>query len=65
MELSITFIEFALFVWAAIATTAAFKFKHDMHVAKVILMTMVTNEDARNKIVEAHQKLTKMMENTP
>jgi hypothetical protein len=36
-----------------------------MHVAKVILMTMVTNEDARNKIVEAHQKLTKMMENTP
>lgn len=64
MELNITFIEFALFVWAGVATAAAFKFKHDMHVAKVILMTIVTNEKARNDIVEAHQKLTKIMENT-
>ena len=65
MELNITFTEFMLFVWAAVATAMAFKHKHDAHVAKVILMTVITNEDARNQIVAAHEKIAKHMERKP
>lgn len=63
MELSnitITTTELILFVWAAIATGAMFKFKDEARVAKMMLMTFITNEDARTQIVEAHDRFTKL-----
>jgi hypothetical protein len=65
MELSnitITTTELILFVWAAIATGAMFKFKDEARVAKMMLMTFITNEDARTQVVEAHNRFTKFRE---
>jgi hypothetical protein len=62
MELNITTTEFILFIWAAIATGAAFKFKDEARVAKMMLMTFITNEDARTQVVEAHNRFIKFRE---
>lgn len=61
MELSITFTEAALFIWAIAATAAALKFKEEAHHTKIILHAFIHDENARRQILEAKDKFVKIM----
>lgn len=53
-----TFTELALFMWGVVATAYAFKFHHDMSMAKFFLKQIITDKDVRDKIVGAYQAHT-------
>ena len=59
MELNITLTELALFTWAIIATAAAFKFKEEVDVVKNVIIHLLENDSARDKLVEAHKNFVK------
>lgn len=61
MELSITFTEAALFIWAIAATAAALKFKEEAHHAKFILSAFIHDENARRQILAAKERFAKAM----
>jgi hypothetical protein len=54
-----TFTEFVLFAWAGLATGMAFKFHHEMTMAKFFVRKLITDETVRNDLVAAYQKLAK------
>jgi hypothetical protein len=54
-----TFIELALFIWGVVATAYAFKFHHEMNMAKFFVRKLVTDETVRNELVAAYQKFEK------
>jgi hypothetical protein len=54
-----TFTEFALFAWGIVATAYAFKFHHEMTMAKFFVRKLITDETVRNDLVAAYQKFEK------
>jgi hypothetical protein len=54
MEITLT--ELALFVWAAIATGFAYKFKEEKEQAGFILTKVLQDEDIRNDMVGKYTK---------
>jgi hypothetical protein len=54
IELSIA--EIALFVWAAVATAYAFKYKHEAYMTEVVLRKVIEDEKIRNELVAAYKK---------
>ena len=54
IELSIA--EIALFVWAAVATGYALKFKHEAHMAEFVLRKMIEDKKVRDELVEQWEK---------
>lgn len=54
-----TFTELALFMWGMVATAYAFKFHHDMSMAKFFLRKVITEETVRNELVESYKKFQK------
>lgn len=54
IELSIA--EIALFVWAAIATGYALKYKHEAHMAEFVLRKIMEDEKVRNQLVGEWEK---------
>lgn len=57
MEITIT--EMALFVWAAIATGAAFKYREDELKARLFLKLLIEDEKARNQMVHTYEEFKK------
>lgn len=60
MELNITFTELALLCWAILATAAAFKYMDEARIAKKMLIIFINDEDARNQILQAHERFVKV-----
>jgi hypothetical protein len=54
-----TFTELALFMWGTVATAYAFKFHHEMIMAKFFLHKVLTEEAVRNELVEACKNFQK------
>ncbi len=54
-----TLTEMVLFAWGVLATVYAFKFHHEVTMAKFFIRKMVTDEAVRNDLVAAYQKLAK------
>lgn len=57
MEISI--IEIVLFVWAAIATGAAFKYRDDELKARFFLKLLIEDEKARDQMVHTYEEFKK------
>lgn len=49
-------LEFALFLWASIATGFALKYQHDLAMAKFFLHKVITDETVRTELVESYKK---------
>ena len=54
IELSIA--EIALFVWAAIATGYALRYKHEAHMAELVLRKVIEDEKVRDELVAQWEK---------
>jgi hypothetical protein len=54
IELSIA--EIALFVWAAVATAYAFKYKHEAYMTEFVLRKVIEDEKVRNQLVGEYEK---------
>lgn len=59
MELSITFTELVLFAWAILATAAALKYKENDRMARVVILHILENDEARDKLIAAHEEFMK------
>jgi hypothetical protein len=59
MELNITLIELALFTWAAVATGFAMMYKENDRMARAVILHILDNKDARDKMVAAHEQFMK------
>ncbi len=57
--IEITFIEMALLAWAVGASAAAFKFRDDAQTSKRLLVLFVSNKDARDQLIEAHDRFVR------
>lgn len=57
--MEITYTEIALFTWAALATGFALKYRDDELKTRFFLKTLIENEDARNKMVQAFNDFKK------
>jgi len=51
-----SFAEIALFVWAAVATGYAFRYKHEAYMAEVVLRKVIEDEKVRNELVAQWEK---------
>ncbi len=60
IEISVT--DALLFVWAAIATTYAFKFKEDAHMHKYVIHKILNDEKLRNEMVKGYAEVQKASE---
>lgn len=60
MEITIT--EIVLFVWAAIATGAAFKYREDEFKSRFFLKLLIEDEKARNQMVRTYEEFKKKVE---
>jgi hypothetical protein len=60
MEITIT--EIVLFVWAAIATGAAFKYREDELKSRFFLKLLIEDEKARNQMVRTYEEFKKKAE---
>ena len=54
-----TFTELALFMWGTVATAYAFKFHHEMSMAKFFLHKVISEETVRNELVDSYKKFQK------
>jgi hypothetical protein len=61
MELNITFIELALFIWATVASSLACKFYEERKHAKLLLTIFIEDEDARAQIIKARDDFKRLM----
>jgi hypothetical protein len=60
IEVSVT--DALLFVWAAIATAYAFKFKEDAHMSKYVIHKILNDEKLRNEMVKGYAEVQKASE---
>ncbi len=63
MEITLT--ELALFVWAAIATGFAYKYKEEKEHTGFILTKVLDNEELRNDMVGKYTKWKEARDGTP
>lgn len=57
--MEITYTEFVLLVWAALATCAAFKYREDESRARFFLKLLIEDKEARAKMVDAYENFKK------
>ena len=57
--IEIPFIEMALLAWAVGASAAAFKFRDDARSMGRMMRLFVSNKDARDQLVKAHEDFTR------
>lgn len=60
IEVSIT--DVLLFVWAAIATTYAFKYKEEAHMSKYVIHKIFSDKKLREEMTAGYEKVQKEME---
>jgi hypothetical protein len=51
-----SFAEIALFIWAAIATGYALKYKYEAHVTEVVLRKVIEDKKVRDELVGQWEK---------
>lgn len=54
--IELSFIEIALFAWAAVATGYLFKYKHEAHMHEFVLRKMIEDKKVRDQLVEEYEK---------
>ena len=54
-----TFTEMALFAWGIVATAYAFKYHHEMTMAKFFVRKLIVDEKVRTELVAAYEKFEK------
>lgn len=48
--------EIALLIWAAVATGYAFKYRHDVHIAELVLRKVIEDKKVRDHLVTEYEK---------
>jgi len=60
IEVSIT--DVLLFVWSAIATGYAFKYKEEAHMSKYVIHKILSDKKLREEMTAGYEKVQKKME---